>query len=307
MEGILPLWKEKGMTSHDCVYKLRKILKTKKVGHSGTLDPNVEGVLPVCIGKATKLIEYLMESGKIYEGEITLGFSTTTEDSDGDIIEQKEVPNLLKESEIDKVMEGFVGEIIQTPPMYSAVKVNGKRLYQYARAGEQVERPTRKAAIYEYKRTSSLRYNDLDKTLSWDFEVSCGKGTYVRTLAVDTGKKLGYPAHMSNLIRTSSGGFSSEQCLSLDQLKNMDFEQLNTVLYPLEWGVRDFPQVNLTDELWIKVKDGSVMEKSVVPDGTNFPCAFFYKNQVVSIYADHPSKSGKIKPLKMIRNSLNEE
>ncbi len=122
MDGLLTLWKERGMTSHDCVFKLRKILHTKKIGHGGTLDPDVDGVLPICIGKATKVIEYLTDSGKIYVGEITLGFSTTTEDRSGERVETKPVDMSLSEEKIDEVMASFIGEITQIPPMYSAVK-----------------------------------------------------------------------------------------------------------------------------------------------------------------------------------------
>ena len=154
MDGILPLWKERGMTSHDCVFKLRKILHTKKIGHGGTLDPDVEGVLPICVGKGTKVIEYMVDSGKTYEGEITLGFATTTEDVSGEIVEKKPVTTPLSTEQIDQAMAEMTGEITQIPPMFSAVKVNGKRLYEYARNGEEVERPQRKAMIYSFERTS---------------------------------------------------------------------------------------------------------------------------------------------------------
>ena len=154
MEGIIPLWKPRGMTSHDCVFKLRKILHTKKVGHSGTLDPDVDGMLPICVGKATKVIEYLQESNKEYEGEVTLGFSTETEDVSGEVVAVTPVFAALTTEEIDAAMATFSGEITQIPPMYSAVKVNGRRLYDYARAGEIVERPKRKAMIHSYERTS---------------------------------------------------------------------------------------------------------------------------------------------------------
>ncbi len=127
MEGILPLNKPKGMTSHDCVFKLRKLLKTKKVGHTGTLDPDVTGVLPICIGRATKIAEYITDAGKAYEGEVTIGFSTTTEDKSGEVVEQKPVTESFTRNEILAVFEKLTGEIEQTPPMFSAVKVNGKK------------------------------------------------------------------------------------------------------------------------------------------------------------------------------------
>src|SRR6476660_539950 len=129
MEGIIPLYKPKGMTSHDCVFKLRKILKMKKVGHTGTLDPDVTGVLPICIGKATKVAEYITDAGKTYEGEVTIGFSTTTEDASGEIVETKKVNRTIQREEILQILQSLTGEIKQTPPMFSAVKVNGTRLY----------------------------------------------------------------------------------------------------------------------------------------------------------------------------------
>ena len=218
MDGILPLWKEKGMTSFDCVYKVRKLLKTKKVGHSGTLDPEVDGVLPICIGKATKVVENLHEANKVYQGEITLGFSTETEDAHGKVVSTTPIESSFSVQEIDEKMQNFIGEITQIPPMYSAVKVNGKRLYEYARAGEEVERPVRKATIYDFNRISEPVYNEKTKTQSWKFEVSCSKGTYVRTLSVDLGKALGVEAHMSQLTRVKSGPFHSDDCITLEQL-----------------------------------------------------------------------------------------
>lgn len=134
MNGIIPLWKERGMTSHDCVFKLRKILHTKKVGHTGTLDPEVEGVLPICIGRATKLAEYVTDEGKVYVAEITLGKSTTTEDATGETVMTKELADISAD-ELQAALTKLTGKITQIPPMFSAVKVNGKKLYEYARAG----------------------------------------------------------------------------------------------------------------------------------------------------------------------------
>ena len=201
MNGIINLRKEAGMTSHDAVFKLRKILKTKKIGHGGTLDPDVVGVLPIAVGKATRLVEFMQEEGKIYEGEITLGCSTTTEDASGDILERTPVMELLEEALIDEAMESMTGEIRQIPPMYSAVKVNGRKLYEYARAGQEVERPERQVTIYSFERTSPISYED--EQARFRFRVKCSKGTYVRTLSVDLGAKLGFASHMSQLTRTS--------------------------------------------------------------------------------------------------------
>src|SRR4051794_15877118 len=187
MEGILPLYKPAGLTSHDCVFRLRKILKTKKVGHTGTLDPDVTGVLPICIGKATKVAEYITDAGKAYEGEVTIGFSTTTEDASGEVVENKVVDRVISREEILHLFDTFTGEIEQTPPMFSAVKVGGTRLYEYARKGIEVERPTRRVSIYSIELLDD-RKEFIGTTVSFRFRVSCSKGTYIRTLAVMIGE-----------------------------------------------------------------------------------------------------------------------
>ncbi|MBO0482953.1 tRNA pseudouridine(55) synthase TruB [Candidatus Enterococcus courvalinii] len=307
MEGLLPLWKERGMTSHDCVFKLRKILHTKKIGHGGTLDPDVDGVLPICIGKATKVIEYLTDSGKTYQGEITLGFSTTTEDKSGEVVEEQAVTERISEEKIDQIMASFIGEITQIPPMYSAVKVNGKRLYEYARNNEIVERPSRKAQIYRFERTSELNWDQEKGLLSWRFEVDCGKGTYVRTLAVDTGKKLGFPAHMSDLTRTASAGMNQKQAITLAQVAEyMENGTISEYLLPIEAGVAKFPRVDISEAVWQKVKNGmrldyNVFGLSTMPDQE---IALFYQDKVVSIYQPNPKEKDKLKPSKVLRNEV---
>ncbi|MEI5995395.1 tRNA pseudouridine(55) synthase TruB [Candidatus Enterococcus mansonii] len=306
MDGILPLWKEAGMTSHDCVFKLRKILHTKKIGHGGTLDPDVSGVLPICVGKGTKVIEYMVDSGKTYEGEITLGFSTTTEDASGEIVENVTLSKAFSNEEIDAAMEKMTGMITQIPPMFSAVKVNGKRLYEYARNGEEVERPVRKAMIYSFQRTSDPVFNTERGTQSWRFKVECGKGTYVRTLSVDTGVALGVPAHMSDLTRTASGGLTAEQCLTLEQVaERMAKNNIDETLLPIETAIGQFPRIDLSVELYQKVKNG--MRLSRVELGLKeMPkdlIALFYQDQVVSLYMAHPTKTNMLKPSKVLRNN----
>ncbi|MGM0123956.1 tRNA pseudouridine(55) synthase [Enterococcus sp. AZ194] len=305
MEGILPLWKERGMTSHDCVFKLRKILKTKKIGHGGTLDPDVDGVLPICIGKATKVIEYMVDSGKIYEGEITLGFSTTTEDVSGEIVETKAVDTPLLVEEIDAAMTKMTGTITQIPPMYSAVKVNGKRLYEYARNGETVERPQRKAAIHTFVRTTEPIWNEAEQTQSWRFKVICGKGTYVRTLAVDTGLSLGFPAHMSDLTRLASGGLSKEQSLTLEQVAQaMENQTIAEKLLPLEYGVSSLTRVDISEQLFAKIKNGMRLPYSAfgLTEMPDEEIALFYDGKVVSIYIPNPKEKNILKPSKVLRN-----
>ncbi len=299
MDGILPLWKEKGMTSFDCVFKVRRLLQTKKVGHSGTLDPEVDGVLPICVGKATKVVEYLLESNKVYQGEICLGIATETEDAHGEIVKQEEIITPFTIEEIDAMMETFKGEIIQIPPMYSAVKVNGKRLYEYARKGETVERPERRVKIYEFKRTSTPKYDEVTKTQKWTFEVSCSKGTYVRTLAVDLGEKLGVPAHMSQLTRIKSGPFVSKQCVTLSQLEALvEQNQEQSVLRPLEEVFETYPRVDVPEEFITKVKNGAILTTAELPQVIE-PSTFYIEDELIALYGPHPEKKGLLKPIKM--------
>ena len=254
LSGIINLKKEAGMTSHDAVFKLRKMLKEKKIGHGGTLDPDVTGVLPIAVGKATRLIEYMQEEGKIYEGEITLGFSTTTEDVSGEVVEVTPVSPDLSQEMVDQAMADFVGQIVQIPPMYSAVKVDGRKLYEYARAGQEVERPKRTIEISSFERTSPLvAEGDL---VRFTFRVKCGKGTYVRTLSVDLGAKLGYASHMSKLERTGSAGLTLDDALTLAEISDLVEKEDFSFLRPLELGIGDLPTVELTSEQVTEVSFG---------------------------------------------------
>lgn len=254
LSGIINLKKEAGMTSHDAVFKLRKMLKEKKIGHGGTLDPDVTGVLPIAVGKATRLIEYMQEEGKIYEGEITLGISTTTEDASGEVVEVTPVSPDLSQEMVDQAMAAFVGQVVQIPPMYSAVKVDGRKLYEYARAGQEVERPKRTIEISSFERTSPLvAEGDL---VRFTFRVKCGKGTYVRTLSVDLGAKLGYASHMSKLERTGSAGLTLDDALTLAEISDLVEKEDFSFLRPLELGIGDLPTVELTSEQVTEVSFG---------------------------------------------------
>lgn len=258
MNGIINLKKEAGMTSHDAVFKLRKILGTKKIGHGGTLDPDVVGVLPIAVGKATRMVEFMQDEGKVYEGEITLGYSTTTEDASGEIVERTPVEAPLDAAEVDHMIAQMVGEIEQVPPMYSAVKVNGRKLYEYARAGEEVERPVRQVTIYDFTRTSDIGYEE--GLARFRFRVKCSKGTYIRTLSVDLGQKLGYASHMSHLTRTSAAGLSLEDALTLEEVAEKVSQGDLSFLHPLEIGIGDLVKVNLTPEQADEVRYGRFIE-----------------------------------------------
>ncbi|MED4202576.1 tRNA pseudouridine(55) synthase TruB [Neobacillus mesonae] len=305
MEGILPLYKPKGITSHDCVFKLRKILKTKKIGHTGTLDPEVTGVLPICIGKATKVAEYITDAGKTYESEVTLGFSTTTEDATGEIVEKKLVSRPISRKEILNVLESLTGEIIQTPPMFSAVKVGGVRLYEYARKGIEVDRPSRKVTIYSIQLLDEQKEWTGD-TITFRFKVSCSKGTYIRTLAVMIGEKLGYPAHMSNLVRVQSASFTLDDCFTLEEVNQMAEEgTVEDVLKPLETALSHLPKLKINDTVAEKVKNGALLNIPEHLKTCNGPIiAETNDGRALAIYAKHPNKPDLLKPVKVLRNEL---
>ncbi|THF81221.1 tRNA pseudouridine(55) synthase TruB [Cohnella fermenti] len=219
-EGVLGIWKPAGWTSHDVVAKARRIVGVKRIGHTGTLDPAVTGVLPICVGRATRMVEYLQEMPKTYEATLRFGIATDTEDAEGDIIETADVSHLT-EAQIRDAVLAFVGDIVQIPPMVSAVKVNGKRLYELAREGVTVERQARPVTIHGI----DLLQIDVSKPQpEVRFSVRCSKGTYIRTLCVDIGRKLGVPAVMAGLIRTVSAGLTQEDCVTLEELEELKRE-----------------------------------------------------------------------------------
>lgn len=275
--GIINIKKEAGMTSHDVVFKLRKILGTKKIGHGGTLDPDVVGVLPIAVGKATRLVEYMQDEGKVYEGEITLGFSTTTEDASGEIVEQTPVKEELSEEVVDQAIASFLGQISQVPPMYSAVKVNGRKLYEYARAGQEVERPVRQVTIYDFVRTSPIV--QAQGLTRFSYRVKCSKGTYVRTLSVDLGQKLGYAAHMSALERRSAAGLNLDEALTLEEISKLVAADDWSFFHPLEIGTGDLIKVELTKEQLEEVSFG----RFICLDLKEAELAAFYEGKLIAI------------------------
>lgn len=298
MEGILPLWKEKGMTSHDCVFKLRKILGMKRIGHTGTLDPSVEGVLPICLGQATKVAEYVTDAGKEYIATVSIGASTETEDADGAVVESDETFKRVTRKELLTVLQRLTGEITQIPPMYSAVKVNGKRLYEYARKGIEVERPSRKVHIYEIELLDDADFFEGEE-LQFSIRIACGKGTYIRTLSVQIGEQLGYPAHMKNLVRTASGNFVQQDCMTLAEVvERKENDQLNNFIRPLEDALIDFTFVPLEEDLYDKIMNGQVLPQHKLLL-QNDVIVFTHKDKAVAIYRNHPTKEGLMKPEKM--------
>lgn len=277
------------MTSHDCVNIARKVLKTKKVGHTGTLDPNVTGVLPLCIGRATKISQFLTANEKEYLGEVTLGFSTTTEDADGEMVDRQLVEGEITEEDIKSVFNEMMGPSIQVPPMYSAVKVNGKKLYDYARAGIEVERPKREVTIENLELTSQITKTD-DGLVKFSFRVRGSKGLFVRTVAVTIGEKLGYPAHMSYLRRVASGPFKIESCLTMEEFKQRA-EQGTLTLMSIEEAMSAFPSV--TVDAWVEklVRNGVQLHHDQVKQTASSPVALFSRDgKCLAVYEKHPTR-----------------
>ncbi|AAM24612.1 MAG: tRNA pseudouridine synthase B [Caldanaerobacter subterraneus] len=263
VDGVLNVLKPPGMTSHDVVDFIRKIYGIKKVGHTGTLDPDAAGVLPVCMGRATKFTSYLMEHDKRYRFEITFGFSTDTLDKSGKIVESGPVP-LFTLEKLQEVLSQFKGEIQQIPPIYSAKKVKGKKLYEYARKGEEVEIPPIKVTVYELE---LIKYDAPHHLL---LDVKCSKGTYVRALVRDICKKLEVPGHMSFLIRTEVGDFDIESSYTLEEIKEGKAE-----VQPVDKFIK-FPSVELDEVSSNKILNGQFIRNT-----------YNVENSLVKLYDNH--------------------
>ena len=297
MDGILNVYKEAGYTSHDVVAKLRGILGQKKIGHTGTLDPAATGVLPVCCGKATKICELLTNKDKTYQAVCRLGVITDTQDTTGKILEERTVKNITVE-EIYQAVASFEGEIMQTPPMYSALKVNGKKLYELAREGKEVERKARPVTISKIK---ILQVNLEEQIFS--MEVTCSKGTYIRTLCQDIGEKLGCGACMESLLRTRVSEFRLDGALRLQQIEELVQQE-------------DFSFVQSVDSVFMQYDFAQVMKtaKKMVENGNRIPkemicnmcqekeqkCIRLYdwEDRFIGLYAYMPQEQD-FKPIKL--------
>ncbi|BCB38856.1 tRNA pseudouridine synthase B [Bacillus cereus] len=302
MEGVVLLHKPKGMTSHDCVFKLRKILREKRIGHTGTLDPDVTGVLPICVGRATKIAQFLTSETKTYEGEVTLGFSTTTEDASGEVVETKHVDRVITRKEVEGALAALTGTIEQMPPMFSSVKVNGKKLYEYARAGQEVERPVRTITIHEFVLLDDREVFE-GETISFRFRVTCSKGTYVRTLAVMIGEKLGFPSHMSHLVRTASGEFLLEDCISFEEIEeNVQNGTVESIFISIDEALSKFPKMVVDEKQAEKIKNGMFL-KNELQITSPFITVFDKNDRCLAIYEHHPKHPGMLKPMKVLVNN----
>lgn len=255
IHGIINVYKEKGYTSHDVVAKLRGIAGQKKIGHTGTLDPDAEGVLPVCLGKATKVCELLTDKDKTYRAVLFLGQTTDTQDASGTVLETSDISN-LKESQVTEAVQSFAGEYAQIPPMYSALKVGGKKLYELAREGKTVERKARNVKIHSIK---ILRV-DLPRV---EMEVSCSKGTYIRTLCHDIGEKLGVGGCMESLLRVRVGRFVLADSLRLSEIqKAKEDGNLEKILQPIDSVFEQYRAVRIRSDQEKRLQNGNSFRKT---------------------------------------------
>ncbi len=285
VSGFFNIDKPTGMTSHDVVAKIRRGLKLKKVGHAGTLDPMATGVLIICVGSATRLSEYVMHANKQYRARVHLGVTTDTYDAEGEIQQTCDAGGIQRE-DVQNALKPFIGDIHQEPPMYSAIKQSGRKLYELARAGQTVERESREVRIESVEITE---WSPPEFTL----EVVCSAGTYIRSLAFDLGKALGVGAHLSGLTRTASGAFRIEDAVLLDSL--LTSENWQAYLTPARVGLKDWPTINFDVGQAEAISHGrSVADKAAV--GGHLVLAFNDTNDLIGIVQ---ADSGLWKPHKV--------
>ncbi len=264
MNGVVLIHKPKGKTSHDMVSFVRRLFGIRRVGHTGTLDPDATGVLPICLGMATKASQYIMDSEKVYVARMQFGVATDTQDASGRVIHKTEV--IQTKTEIHNVICSFIGEIEQIPPMYSAVKHSGKKLYELARAGIEVERKPRKVTIH------NIHILEIDlETKTALIEVTCSKGTYIRTLINDIGEKLGCYAHMVSLIRTKSGGFDLDETYTCQSLEEMNEEgTLHSAVLPTHVVFKKYPAIILDEKNTWRARNGMQILNMNARDGQRY-------------------------------------
>lgn len=247
--GVINIYKEAGYTSHDVVAKLRGILKQKKIGHTGTLDPQAQGVLPVCLGKGTKLCDLLADHDKEYEAVLRLGITTDTQDMEGNVLQESSVQ--VSEEEVRTCILSFHGEQMQVPPMYSALKVNGKKLYELAREGKVVERKARPVTFHKIE----VLWMELPKV---KIRVQCSKGTYIRTLCNDIGEKLGCGGCLEELLRTRVERFALEDAVKLDEVqKAMEEGTVDSLIFPVDRIFDQYPTAKTTTQGDLLVHNGN--------------------------------------------------
>ena len=307
MNGILNIFKPKGISSYQTVKEVRDILNISKAGHTGTLDPSASGVLLVCIGQATKIAEFLVGMKKHYQGEMVLGISTDSQDSVGKIIQNRDVGTDIDENRIKDIFQKYEGIISQMPPMFSAAHYKGERLYRLARKGIEVKRNLKKVKIYRLNLINF--YQEVNPIVK--FEVICSKGTYIRTLCNDIGNELGCGAHLSNLVRKKVGNFSIEDSLNLEELKKEKVLR-KRYLISIDSALEEFNKITVKSEATKTVLNGGVISSEQIveiPEGlktrkNKFVKIFDGKGNLLSLGTSIKENGKNIffKPLKVFRN-----
>lgn len=252
IEGVINVYKEAGWTSNDVVCKLKGVLHQKRIGHAGTLDPDACGVLPVCVGKATKLFDYLTTRKKTYIATIYFGAVTDTQDASGNVLEQSGA--CPSDKELEEILSEFLGKIKQIPPMYSALKRDGKKLYELAREGKEVVREPREVEILEIKVLSPIKEN------TCKISVTCSKGTYIRTLCHDIGQRLGCGAYMLELLRVNAAGFLLKNALTISQIQQLVGNNDFSFIVPIEKAIEFYPQIDIDESCLKKIENGNKVE-----------------------------------------------
>lgn len=271
MNGVINIYKNTGMTSFDVVAIVRRVAKMKKVGHTGTLDPAASGVLPVCLGKATKIIDYIMENKKVYRVNLKLGMVTDTYDLEGEILREKDASHITKD-EILNCINSFVGTIDQVPPMYSALKQNGVRLYELARQGIEVHREARKINIY------SIENIKIESNDNIQMDVCCSKGTYIRSLCYDIGEKLNVGATMTALERIQNGPFTKEEAINIEDLTE---ELLEKHIISIEKALDSFEKITVNEKFGKLLRNGvKVFDNRMYSEEVEF-------NKLYRVYEDN--------------------
>ena len=294
VNGVLLLDKPLGMTSNAALQKVKYIYKAAKAGHTGSLDPLATGLLPICFGEATKFTTYLLDANKRYQVKVRLGVTTTTADAEGEVLETHPTDSVT-EAGLHEVLEGFVGEIQQLPPMYSAVKHQGERLYKLARQGVEVERQPRTIRIFELKLTAF-------SGSEFEMDVTCSKGTYIRTLAEDIGNELGCGAHVIGLHRTEVGPYSTEGMISLDNLEaaaEADKYSTDALLKPVDSALLDWPEVCLSDDAAYYLKLGQAVQ---VPKAPTSGWVRLYSKDGLFLGVGFIQEDGKVAPKRLLKS-----
>ena len=294
MDGLINVYKERGFTSHDVVAKLRGILKQKKIGHTGTLDPEAEGVLPVCLGKATKVCELLTDKDKTYQAVLLLGMETDTQDTTGTVTAR--APVTASEEDVREAVQSFTGSYDQIPPMYSALKINGKKLYDLARAGKEVERKARTVQIHEIR----IEEIALPRVI---MTVTCSKGTYIRTLCYDIGRKLGCGGCMEKLLRTRVERFTLEEAYTLSQIEKIrDEGRLEEILTPVDRLFSQYPLFQAVSEAEKRLENGNPLlceDLTEVKEPERGPVRIYAADGRFSGIYQYDPKIHRYRPVKM--------